>query len=84
MSESFVNPIFGQREEPSTDAEFEGTGHAEVDAVIGSLNGLDDLAVAEHVAVFERAHESLRRTLVGAGQEGRADSGADSRAADRN
>lgn len=70
MSDSFVNPIFGEREEPATDAEVEGTGHMGVDAVIGSLSSLDDLPVAEHVAVFEQADELLRRTLVRAGQDG--------------
>ena len=80
MSDSFVNPIFGERERPepetavvadaAVEVEVEGTGHADVDAVIGSLSSLDDLPVAEHVAVFERAHESLRRTLVRAGQDG--------------
>jgi hypothetical protein len=72
MSDSFVNPIFGSREEPATDTEVEveGTGHTGVDAVIGSLSSLDDLPVAEHVAVFEQAHESLRRTLARAGQDG--------------
>ena len=76
MSESFVNPIFGGHEELATDAEsstsgarVEGTGNADVDAVVGSLTALDDLPVAEHVAVFEQAHESLRRTLAGAGQD---------------
>ena len=91
MSDSFVNPIFGDHAEPATqvlvevagDVESEGTGDADVDAVVGSLRGLDDLPVAEHVAVFEQAHESLRRTLVGAGQDGRIDSGAGSWAADR-
>lgn len=71
MSDSFVNPIFGDREDPATDAEveLEGTGHADVDAVVASLTRLDDIPVADHVAVFEQAHESLRRTLVGAGQD---------------
>jgi hypothetical protein len=80
MSDSFVNPIFGGREEPATDPEVvpevelevEGTGNADVDAVVGSLAALDDQPVAEHVAVFEQAHESLRRTLAGAGQDGPA------------
>ncbi len=66
MSESFVNPIFGVREELETVAEVEGTGNADVDAVVASLTALDDLPVADHVAVFEQAHESLRRTLAGA------------------
>ena len=88
MSDSFLNPIFGERGEPATKVEVgvevgvevEGTGHADVDAVIGSLSRLDDLPVADHVAVFERAHESLRRTLVGAGQDSRVDSWAADRA----
>jgi hypothetical protein len=69
MSDSFVNPIFGGHEEPPAEAIVEGTGNADVDAVVGSLAALDGLPVAEHVAVFEQAHESLRRTLAGAGQE---------------
>ena len=75
MSDSFVNPIFGGHDEPATSVEFEdagnaaGTGNADVDAVVASLAALDDLPVAEHVAVFEQAHESLRRTLAGAGQD---------------
>ena len=75
MSESFVNPIFGGHEEPATGAEFEdagnpaGTGNTDVDAVVESLAALDDLPVSEHVAVFEQAHESLRRTLAGAGRD---------------
>ena len=77
MSDSFVNPIFGGREPLASDPglgplvapELEGTGNADVDAVVGSLMALDDLPVAEHVAVFEQAHESLRRTLAGAGQD---------------
>jgi hypothetical protein len=66
MSDSFLNPIFGGREELATDAEVEGTGNAEVDAVVASLTALDDIPVADHVGVFERAHESLRHTLAGA------------------
>ena len=78
MSDSFVNPIFGGHDEPATRAELEdagnaaGTGNADVDAVVGSLSTLDGLPVAEHVAVFEQAHESLRRTLAGAGQDAAA------------
>ena len=33
------------------------------------FDDLDERPVAEHVAVFEQAHESLRRTLAGAGQD---------------
>lgn len=39
------------------------TGHGAVDGVLASLAGLPDLSVAEHVAVFERAHEQLRSAL---------------------
>lgn len=46
----------------------ESTGDAGVDAVVQSLSGLDDQAVADHVASFERAHESLRRALGDAGR----------------
>ena len=31
--------------------------------VLGSVQALDDQPVADHVAVFERAHERLRRAL---------------------
>ena len=48
------------------------TGDEAVDAVVASLRGLDDLPVAEHVAVFERAHESLRQVLSGAGEPAQA------------
>jgi hypothetical protein len=41
----------------------QSTGVAEVDAVLASLDGLADRPVAEHVAVFEQAHERLRRAL---------------------
>ena len=49
-----------------------GTGNAEVDAVVETLVALDEFPVADHVTVFEQAHESLRRTLSGAGQDGPA------------
>ena len=34
-----------------------------VDAALSRLETLPDRPVAEHVAVFERAHEQLRRAL---------------------
>lgn len=43
------------------------TGNPAVDEVIASLEGLDNVPVDEHVALFEQAHEQLRRTLSGAG-----------------
>ena len=39
------------------------TGVSEVDAVLASLDGLAEQPVADHVAVFEQAHERLRRAL---------------------
>lgn len=53
--------------EPVEPAEPAGrsTGHPAVDEVLGSLEGLAERPVAEHVAVFEQAHEQLRRALSG-------------------
>lgn len=45
------------------------TGHPAVDEVLRSLGALDGTEVDEHVAVFEQAHEQLRRTLSGAGDD---------------
>ena len=39
------------------------TGLASVDVVIESVAQLEDRPVEEHVAVFEEAHERLRRAL---------------------
>jgi hypothetical protein len=39
------------------------TGVPAVDDVLESLDDLDDQPVEEHVAVFERAHETLRGAL---------------------
>ena len=41
------------------------TGLPEVDVVLESVAGLDETDVAEHPAVFEGAHEQLRRALDG-------------------
>lgn len=49
--------------------EVPGTGHPAVDEVLRSLDALGDAPVDEHVPVFEQAHEQLRRTLQGAGDE---------------
>ncbi len=48
------------------------TGHPEVDSVLRSLDALDGAPLADHVAVFESAHERLRTVLSDAG---RADQG---------
>jgi len=50
----------------------EGTGHPAVDAVLASLEGLEDMPVHDHVAVFESAHDSLRRALDQAAGEAAA------------
>jgi hypothetical protein len=42
----------------------ESTGIASVDEVVAGLVVLDELPVAEHVAVFERVHESLRAQMT--------------------
>jgi hypothetical protein len=41
-----------------------------VAAALATLDGLDDRPVTEHVVVFERVHESLRRALAGDGARG--------------
>ena len=46
------------------------TGHAGVDEVLGDLRSLSADAPAEHVAVFERAHETLRSALADAQRAG--------------
>ena len=48
---------------PAEYGEFAPTGHDEVDSVVESLAGLDERPVGEHVAVFEQAHDALRRAL---------------------
>jgi hypothetical protein len=45
------------------DADEMPTGDERVDAVLESLTGLDERPLAEHTAVFERAHERLREAL---------------------
>lgn len=47
----------------------QSTGHDGVDRVLGSLEGLDEQPVDDHVAVFERAHDDLRRALSDAGDQ---------------
>ena len=39
------------------------TGTASVDRVVEAVADLEDRPVEEHVAVFEAAHEQLRRAL---------------------
>jgi hypothetical protein len=53
--------------DPTGQDRSEVTGHETVDGVLGSLDGLEERPVAEHVAVFEAAHEALRAALAEAG-----------------
>lgn len=52
-----------QAEHPAEQPEPVRTGNQQVDAVLSSLEELEGAPVAEHVAVFERAHEQLRAAL---------------------
>lgn len=74
VEQSFDQPVEEPVEshESQHDAQPESTGDPAVDAVVASLRGLDDVPVSEHVAVFERAHESLRQVLSGVGEPARA------------
>lgn len=45
----------------------EHTGHPVVDRVLDSLEDLAGTPVADHVAVFESAHDQLRGALANAG-----------------
>lgn len=38
--------------------------HADVDHVLSQVTNVHDLPVAERVAVFERVHDELRRSLA--------------------
>ena len=52
-----------------SEEQIERTGHAAVDQVLESLEGLDETPVAGQVPVFEAAHETLRAALSEAGNE---------------
>jgi hypothetical protein len=69
MSESFTDAAEPVVDDQWHAAHVESTGHEHVDAVVASLARLQELPVAEHVTVFEQAHESLRRTLADAGED---------------
>ncbi len=43
--------------------DFESTGVETVDRVLAEVAAIGDRPVGEHVEVFERAHEQLRRAL---------------------
>jgi len=50
-------------EESTEQTSEQSTGLASVDTVVRSVEALEDRPVDEHVAVFENAHEQLRRAL---------------------
>jgi hypothetical protein len=54
-------------DDTATAPDAEPTGHPAVDEVLASLARLEDRPAAEHVEVFEAAHERLRGALAGAG-----------------
>ena len=63
--------------DPSLDGSVpERTGHPAVDEVLASLAGLEERPVAEHVAVFEAAHDRLRAALADAGGTAERTSGS--------
>lgn len=45
------------------------TGVERVDAVVDAVSGLAERPVDEHVAVYEEAHDELRRTLDSPSEE---------------
>lgn len=49
-------------------APVELTGNEAVDAVLGTLDGLEDRSLGDRVQIFESAHDALRRTLNSAGE----------------
>lgn len=53
----------GSAVEPRPPLDYEPTGVESVDRVLADVATVADRPVAEHVAVFERAHEQLRRAL---------------------
>ena len=62
-------PWDGHEQQPEANAPVTApaveTGVAAVDEVLAGLDGLEDRPVSEHVAVFEQAHQRLRRVLDG-------------------
>ena len=64
MTEQAHHPV---PDDTATAPDVESTGHPAVDEVLASLSRLEDRPAAEHVEVFETAHERLRGSLAGAG-----------------
>ncbi|SFC99747.1 hypothetical protein SAMN04487968_11931 [Nocardioides terrae] len=65
-------------DQPYAGAESARTGVPAVDAVLAEVDGAVDLPADDQVAVFERAHDRLRRAL-----DGQADDRADDQADDQ-
>jgi hypothetical protein len=67
--DGFASPAEDAEEPPASPEESPGsparvsTGVSSVDRVVEELDDLDDRPLEEHVAAFERAHESLRSAL---------------------
>jgi hypothetical protein len=62
--------------EAGADAGAPVTGHPQVDEVLASLDGVEQLTLADQVAVLERAHQRLRGALDGAVEAGAHGHGA--------
>lgn len=60
MSEEHLPPTVGESAAPDV----EHHGHQRVEAVLESLERLDDLPLEEHVEVYEAAHAELRAALT--------------------
>ena len=52
-------------EEPAEASKSPETGDDDVDEVLVTLEGLEDLPVSEHPPVYSRAHDALRDALAG-------------------
>jgi hypothetical protein len=63
LEASEASEASGPGPEAASTHETLATGDAAVDEVLASVAALDDRPVDEHVAVFEQAHDRLRRAL---------------------
>ena len=63
IEEQAIHDESGPEAEPAEPVDPVRTGVERVDAVVDAVSGLADRPVDEHVAVFESAHDELRRTL---------------------
>ena len=67
MTEQAHHPVPDGTADTAAAPDVEPTGHPAVDEVLASLSRLEDRPAAEHVEVFEAAHERLRGALADAG-----------------